>query len=108
MALTQKGIQGHQNSCHLRIKGLKNGVNQFKPDDNLPRYDLGALLKENPNLCRVLRIHRANTDYLKLDLIVRAKFDFGSFAQSAFIDCVNAVDYSIRPVSRNYVKVCMR
>jgi len=60
-------------------------------------YDLEAILKENPRLCRVSRIIRVNTKYLGLELIARAAFDFGSFSLYVHIDCVNAVDYSIRP-----------
>lgn len=84
-------------------------MNQSKPEDNPaggngpqtvappPVYDLGAMLKKNPWLCRVSRIIRANTKYLGLGLITRAAFDFGSFGLFVHIDCVEAVDYSIRP-----------
>ena len=60
-------------------------------------YDLAALLKENPNLCRVTGIFRADIAYLHLVLFTRAAFDFGTFGITSFIHCVNAVDYSIRP-----------
>jgi hypothetical protein len=85
-------------------------MNQSVPNDNpvrefrhhLPalspdRYDLGAMLKENPWLCRILKVFRVSPEYLGLELIGLAKFDFHSPGLVVFIDCVNAVDYSIRP-----------
>jgi hypothetical protein len=85
-------------------------MNQSKPEDNPAdgnrpqplnpppiRYDLVAMLKANSWLCRVSRIIRADTEYLGLHLITRAAFDFMSFSLYAHIDCVEAVDYSIRP-----------
>ncbi len=61
------------------------------------RYDLAAMLKENPWLCRVLKITRVSPEYLGLKLNARAAFDFSSFSLFVQIDCVNALDYSIRP-----------
>ena len=55
------------------------------------------MLKVNPTFCRVTQIFRADIEYLKLFLSVRASFNFGPFALYAFIDCVNAVAFSIRP-----------
>jgi hypothetical protein len=85
-------------------------MNQSKPEDNPAggnrpqpatpppiRYDLGAMLKANQWLCRVLKIIRANPQYLSLELIAWARFDFGSLSAEVHIDCVEAVDYSIRP-----------
>jgi hypothetical protein len=60
-------------------------------------YDLAAMLKANPNLCRVLEIVWADIEYLKLTLIARAIFEFTDSAFCAHIECVNAVDYSVRP-----------
>ncbi len=59
------------------------------------RYDLGAMVKENPWLCRVLKIVQVNPEYLGLKLDALAAFD--SSALFVQIECVNAVDYSIRP-----------
>ena len=87
-------------------------MNQSKPEDNPAggsrpqpaapppvRYDLGAMLKENPQLCRVLEIIRVNPGYLRLELIARAAFHFASSSLYVHFDCVEAVDYSIRPPS---------
>jgi hypothetical protein len=87
-------------------------MNQSGPEDNpaggsrpqpaVPpppiRYDLAAMLKENAWFCRVSQIIRADTDYLRLELMARAAFHFG-FSIYVHIDCVEAVDYSIRPPS---------
>ena len=62
------------------------------------RYDLGALLKENPHLYRITQLCGANVGYLRLGLQKKVVFsteDF--FFQFVALDCVNAVDYSIRP-----------
>ena len=75
-----------------------NGGNSPQPVAPPPvRYDLGAMLKANPWLCRVIQIIRADPAYLSLHLVTRAAFEFGSLSLFAHIDCVEAVDYSIRP-----------
>ncbi len=95
-----------------RLNGRKsnsNDMNQSKPEDTSPggnrtqptpqeiRYDLGAMLKANPQLCRVWPITRVQVAYLGLDLLTRVAFNFASFGIDISIICVNAVDYSIRP-----------
>jgi hypothetical protein len=60
-------------------------------------YDLGAMLKENPRLYLVLRVTTASTSYLGLGLRAHVSFGFGHLSQFVLIDCVNAVDFSIRP-----------
>jgi hypothetical protein len=60
-------------------------------------YDLGAMLKENPRLYHVLRVTTASTSYLGLGLRAHVSFGFGHLSQFVLIDCVNAVDFSIRP-----------
>ena len=55
------------------------------------------MLKANLWLGRVLQIIRVDPAYLGLHLVTRAKFDFSSFGLFAHIDCVEAIDYSIRP-----------
>lgn len=60
-------------------------------------YDLAAMLRANPNLCRVIEIFRADIRYLKLTLIVRAALEFTTSTFCAHIECVNAVDFSVRP-----------
>lgn len=73
-----------------------NGPQPVKPSPPI-HYDLAAILKEKPHLCRVSEIIRADIRYLSLVLAARAAFDFGSFGIFAFIDCVNVLDFSIRP-----------
>jgi hypothetical protein len=61
------------------------------------RYDFGAMLKANPNLCRTLGIVRADIGWLGLTLCMGVAFG-GAFSSAfANIECVNAVDFSIRP-----------
>src|SRR5580692_5689207 len=62
------------------------------------RYDLGALLKEQPHLYRIGELRIAKMGYLRLELQASVAFcneDF--FYQFVAIDCVKVVDYSIRP-----------
>jgi hypothetical protein len=55
------------------------------------------MLKANPRLCRFLGIVRADLQYLKLTLIARAVFDFPFSGFHAYIECINSVDFSVRP-----------
>ena len=72
--------------------------NRAKPAGNPPiRYNFGAMLKENPGIYRVLELATVNPRYLGLSLRALASFGFGHLSQFIFIDCVNVVDYSIRP-----------
>jgi hypothetical protein len=62
------------------------------------RYDLGVLLKENPRFYRTEDLHIAKMGYLRLSLQARVVFrSEGRFYQLVDIDCVTAVDYTIRP-----------
>jgi len=61
------------------------------------RYNLGAMLKENPHLYRVLKLSMANMGYLGLSLHAQVVFQFGHAVQLVAIDCLKAVDFSIRP-----------
>ena len=82
-------------------------MNQFDPENNSEgkspqpdapppvRYDLGAMLKENPYLYFVHGIHDARMSRLSFRL--RARVSFRSIPQSVNIEGINAVDYSIRP-----------
>src|ERR1035438_2091934 len=85
-------------------------MNQSKPENNPDggnspqpatpppiRYGRGAMLKENSRLYHVLRVTTASTSYLGLGLRAHVSFSFGHLSQVVLIDCVNAVDFSIRP-----------
>jgi hypothetical protein len=85
-------------------------MNSSVPDDKGPAkssppaakpppiyYDLGKMLKSDPQCCRINEILRADTSYLSLDLMLRLRYPFESFGILSFIKCVEAVDYSIRP-----------
>lgn len=61
------------------------------------RYDLGAMLKENLHLLSIIQLFRINKSYLSLELMAVASFDSGPRPLFVHIDCVNAVDYYIRP-----------
>lgn len=64
------------------------------------RYDFGALLKENPHLYRITKLCVAQMGYLQLVLQARVACCFeGAFYQFVAVDCINAVDYSIRPAN---------
>jgi hypothetical protein len=64
------------------------------------RYDFGALLKENPHVYHITQLGVANMGYLQLELRARVTFYTERvFYQFVAIDCVNAVDYSIRPAN---------
>jgi hypothetical protein len=69
--------------------------------ENLPvRYDLGALLKENPSTYRVWLLRSATISNLGLSLRADVLYSFARETkglQSVNIDCIHAVDYSIRP-----------
>jgi hypothetical protein len=70
-----------------------------EPAESVPvRYDLGRLLKENPQLYRITHLLGADTEYLSLAFRARVAFcSGGHLDQVIAIDCVNSVDYSIRP-----------
>jgi hypothetical protein len=78
-----------------------SGAAGNEPAKSTPvRYDLGVLLKENPHLYRITELRIANMSYLGLGLKARVAFcTEGHFYQTVAIDCVNAVDYSIRPAN---------
>lgn len=72
--------------------------NRTPPEASQPiNYNLGAMLKENPRLYHVLQVTTASTSYLGLGLRLHVSFGFGHLSQFVLIDCVNAVDFSIRP-----------
>lgn len=74
------------------------GRNRTPPPDSTSfSYNLGAMLKENLRLYLVLRVTTASTSYLGLGLRAHVSFSFGHLSQFVLIDCVNAVDFSIRP-----------
>jgi hypothetical protein len=77
-------------------QNIHAGANRPQPTPPV-YYDLAAMLKANPNLCRVIEIFRADIRYLKLTLIARAAFEFTQSNFVAQIDCISAVDYSVRP-----------
>lgn len=60
-------------------------------------YDLAAMLKADPYLCLILKIMRADTDYLELTLTALAAFIFFPSTFVAYIKCIDAVDYAVRP-----------
>ena len=85
------------NSGHHRVPASDAIGNQ--PAKPLAvRYDFGALLKENPRAYRISEVCAARTGYLWLTLQARVVFFTERvFFQFVAIDCINAVDYSIRP-----------
>jgi hypothetical protein len=84
-----------------------HGVPTSDVDANQPvkvppiRYDFGALLKENPHVYRIAELCIAYTSWLHLQLRARVVFCAARshFFQLVAIDCINAVDYSIRPAN---------
>jgi hypothetical protein len=78
-----------------------SGAAGNEPAKSTPvRYDLGMLLKESPHLYRISALRTASMGYLRLELQARIVFcTEGHFNQFVAIDCVNAVDYSIRPAN---------
>jgi hypothetical protein len=78
-----------------------SGAAGNEPAKSTPvRYDLGGLLKENPLLYRIGELRIANMGYLRLGLQANVVFcSEGHFSQFVAIDCVKAVDYSIRPAN---------
>ena len=64
------------------------------------RYDLGRMLKEHPRYYRITQLYIAKMGHLRLTLQATVAFFCQSvFDQSVGIDCINAVDYAIRPAN---------
>ena len=77
---------------------VATGGSRTLPPDSTPfSYNLGAMLKENARLYHVLQVTTASTSYLGLGLRAQVSFGFGHLSQFVLIDCVKAVDFSIRP-----------
>src|ERR1700733_3970592 len=63
----------------------------------IKRYNLGAMLKEQPELYRIIELSIAQMEYLALRLRGRVALMHNHINQFIEIRCVKAVDYSIRP-----------
>ncbi len=78
-----------------------SGAAGKEPAKSAPvRYDLGGLLKANPHLYRIGELRIADMGYLRLELKAQVVFCAEDhFCQFVAIDCIKAVDYSMRPAN---------
>jgi hypothetical protein len=60
-------------------------------------YDLGAMLKDNPDFYRILQLHTANLSWLGLVLHATVSLRTFPLRHSIAVSCVEAVDFAIRP-----------
>jgi hypothetical protein len=70
---------------------------KLQPKTPQVKYDFGAMLKARPQLCRISHLHSASMGWLGLSLQAQVVMD--RVAITLLLDCINVVDYSLRPAN---------
>jgi hypothetical protein len=65
------------------------------------KYDLGSMLKAQPQLCRISQLHTARMRWLELSLLAHVVLRYldHRLVITLLLDCINVVDYSLRPAN---------